>query len=107
MSAVPAARPTDKKPRSGGSGSTVALSRNGQRALTVFFVAFLVFLYVPTRAADHLLVQRLHGGGVPARRADDRSGTDQAFATTEIRTALLNSLKVATRLRRHRDPDRR
>ena len=48
MSAVPAARPTDKKPRRGGSGSNVALSRNGRRALTVFFIAFLIFLYVPT-----------------------------------------------------------
>lgn len=95
MSAVPAARPTDKKPRRGGSGSNVALSRNGRRALTVFFIAFLIFLYVPTVL---LIIFSFNDSTVAAFPLAGLTTKwyHQAFGSSEIRAALLNSLKVAT-----------
>jgi spermidine/putrescine transport system permease protein len=95
MSAVPASRPADKKPRRGGSGSNVALSRNGRRALTVFFIAFLIFLYVPTVL---LIVFSFNDSTVAAFPLAGLTTKwyHQAFSSSEIRAALLNSLKVAT-----------
>ena len=52
MSAAPAPAPARAKSRrrgrGGGEGSTVASRKRGKRALTVYFVLFLVFLYLPS-----------------------------------------------------------
>jgi spermidine/putrescine transport system permease protein len=101
MSAVPADRPAAAearpapRPRRSGAGGNVALSRNGRRALTVFFVAFLIFLYVPTAL---LIIFSFNDSTVAAFPLAGLTTKwyHQAFGSSEIRTALLNSLKVAT-----------
>jgi spermidine/putrescine transport system permease protein len=93
MSAVTAPSKPAKRPR--GTGGNVALSRNGRRALTIFFVAFLIFLYVPTVL---LIIFSFNDSTVAAFPLAGLTTKwyHQAFSSNDIRTALLNSLKVAT-----------
>jgi spermidine/putrescine transport system permease protein len=93
MSAVPAPRPAPVGKR--GGGGTVALSQRGRRALTVFFIAFLIFLYVPTVlliifSFNDSTVATFPLAGLTLR------WYRYAFSDHEIRAALMNSLKVAS-----------
>jgi spermidine/putrescine transport system permease protein len=93
MSSVPAPRPAPVGKR--GGGGSVALSQNGRRALTAFFIAFLIFLYVPTVllivfSFNDSTVATFPLAGLTLRWYQD------AFSNNEIRTALMNSLKVAS-----------
>ena len=93
MSAVPASRPTPAGKR--GGGGSVALSRGGRRALTVFFVAFLIFLYVPTVLLIVFSFNRSTVAAFPLAGLTFE-WYRAAFTDQAIRDALLNSLKVAS-----------
>ena len=95
MSAVPAPHPSAPPTGKRGGGGSVALSRNGRRALTVFFVVFLIFLYVPTVL---LIIFSFNESTVAAFPLAGLTldWYREAFTDPQIRTALLNSLKVAS-----------
>ena len=95
MSAVPAPGPSAPPTGKRGGGGSVALSRGGRRALTVFFVAFLIFLYVPTVL---LIIFSFNKSTVAAFPLAGLTldWYREAFTDPQIRTALMNSLKVAS-----------
>ncbi len=92
MSAASAPAPR-RRPK--GGGGSVALSRNGRVALTGFFVAFLIFLYVPTAL---LIVFSFNESTVAAFPLAGLTFDwySAAFENPNIRAALLNSLKIGT-----------
>jgi spermidine/putrescine transport system permease protein len=92
MSAASAEAP---RPRRSGRTGSVALSHRGRIGLTVFFVAFLIFLYVPTAL---LIVFSFNDSTVAAFPLAGLTFDwySEAFDDPSIRSALLNSLEVAT-----------
>ena len=76
-----------------GPASTVAVSRNGRRLLTGWFVCFLIFLYLPSVI---LLIFSFNSGTVPVfplQSFTTRWYTD-AWHDQELRDAFVRSIKV-------------
>ncbi len=74
-------------------GSTVAVSKNGRRLLTGWFVFFLIFLYLPSLI---LLVFSFNSGTVPVFPLQDFTTQwySDAWNDQELRDAFERSIKV-------------
>jgi spermidine/putrescine transport system permease protein len=81
--------------RGGGEGSTVALSRRGRRALTVYFGLFLAFLYLPSLL---LIIFSFNDNVLPQFpiKGFTFDWYQEAWNTQALRDAFKNSLIVAT-----------
>ena len=81
--------------RSGGEGSTVALSKRGRRALTVYFGFFLLFLYLPSLL---LIIFSFNDNVLPQFpiKGFTLDWYQEAWNTQALRDAFKNSLIVAT-----------
>ena len=73
--------------------STVAISKNGRRLLTGWFVFFLIFLYLPSLV---LLVFSFNSGTVPVFPLQDFTTQwySEAWNDQELRDAFVRSIKV-------------
>ena len=77
-------------------GSTVAVSRNGRRLLTGWFVFFLIFLYLPSVI---LLIFSFNSGTIPVFPLQHFTTKwySDAWHDQELRDAFVRSIKVARR----------
>ena len=84
--------------RGGGEGSTVALSKRGRRALTVYFVFFLIFLYLPSLL---LIIFSFNDTVLPQfpLKGFTFAWYEEAWNTQALRDAFKNSLIVGHGLR--------
>ena len=74
-------------------GSTVAVSRNGRRLLTAWFVFFLIFLYLPSVI---LLIFSFNSGTVPVfpLQSFTTKWYSEAWHDQQLRDAFVRSIKV-------------
>jgi spermidine/putrescine transport system permease protein len=74
--------------------STVAVSRNGRRLLTIWFVLFLIFIYMPSAI---LLIFSFNKGTVPVfpLQGFTTRWYSEAWHDQELRDAFVRSIKVA------------
>jgi spermidine/putrescine transport system permease protein len=74
-------------------GSTVAVSRNGRRLLTAWFVFFLIFLYLPSVI---LLIFSFNSGTVPVfpLQSFTTRWYSEAWHDQQLRDAFVRSIKV-------------
>ena len=74
-------------------GSTVAVSKNGRRLLTGWFVFFLIFLYLPSVI---LLIFSFNSGTIPVFPLQHFTTKwySQAWQDQELRDAFVRSIKV-------------
>jgi spermidine/putrescine transport system permease protein len=86
--------PSKRRRGSGGEGSTVALSTNGKRALTVYFGAFLIFLYLPSFL---LILFSFNDDVLPQFPIEGFTFAwyEEAWNTEPLREAFKNSIIIA------------